>query len=232
MSHQQASRHQMSRNHKNGRNRGAQPRHGTGSGGGRRWPFFVGGLLLGLLIGGGIYLLQILPTALELRERARAADIAAIKNGPSGDTRPGDQPHEKNTAEKPLRFDFYTLLPQQEVVAPVTGNRTTTAIPLPLPANGSKPVADKPGITNTATTADNGRFMLQAGSFRTRNEADRRRGELLLSGHNVNVQPVTTGNNENWFRVMVGPFDGEADMQQARQQLTAGKIETLPIRLR
>ncbi len=215
----------MSRAKTNGRHRGAQPRNGTGRDGGKRWPFFVGGFLLGFLLGGGIYLLQILPTALELRERAKAADIAAAKNNRAADTKVDEKQHEKTTADKPLRFDFYTLLPQQEVVAPTTGNRTTTAIP--LPTTGKKPVAD-----GMATTAGNERFMLQAGSFRTRNEADRRRGELLLSGHSVNVQAVTTGNNENWFRVMVGPFDGEADMQQARQQLTAGKIETLPIRLR
>lgn len=213
---------------KESRPRGAAPRNG--SGGGKRWPLFVGGLASGLLLSGGVYLAGILPTAMELRERAktaeteRVASAAAEANPQKGTGKPANAAGQDG-GKKPVTFEFYSILPQQEVVAPVSGNKTTVApATIPVPVTGA--------ATTTKVTASKDRYQLQAGSFRTRAEADRRRAELLLSGHNVNIQDVTTGTGDQWFRVMVGPFDGEDAMQQARQQLAAGRIETLPIRLR
>lgn len=221
----------MSRNAGN-KKRGAQPRGSSGGGGSKHWPFFVGGLLLGLLLAGGVYLLEILPTAMELRERAKA-EQAACADAPAA-AKKGDKAADAKGAKadgEPVKFQFYTMLPQQEVVAPVAGDKTTVATPPPLPPE-DKPAAaaDKPAAEKPAAGA--ARFQLQAGSFRTRQEADRRRAELVLSGLSVSVQNVKTGSGEEWFRVMVGPFGSEADMQKARQQLSALKVDTLPIRLR
>lgn len=213
---------------KESRPRGAAPRNG--SGGGKRWPLFVGGLALGLLLSGGVYLAGILPTAMELRERAQAADaeraaVAAGEAKPQKGTGKTADAARLDGDKKPVTFEFYSILPQQEVVAPVNGNKTTVA-PATIPA----PVAGAATTPKAAVGKD--RYQLQAGSFRTRAEADRRRAELVLSGHNVSIQDVTSGTGDRWFRVMVGPFAGEDAMQQARQQLAAGRIETLPIRLK
>lgn len=220
----------MARN--GGKSRGAQPRQ-TGGGGGKRWPYFVGGLLTGLLLAFGVYLTDLLPTALELRERALAQEQQA--DGKAGDkpaAKPVTSKDGKPDSEKPIKFDFYTLLPQQEVVAPVNGNKTTVATPTPIPA-ASKPAATPDATAATPAAAPVGeKFLLQAGSFRTRGEADRRRAELLLSGHTVTVQDVKLGSGETWFRVMVGPFGDDSAMQKARQQLAAMKVDTLPIRLK
>lgn len=214
----------MSRNAGN-KKRGAQPR-GSSGGGGKRWPFFVGGLLLGLLLAGGVYLLKILPTAMELRERAKQEAAACAEDGKERKSAAARDAGQEKPAGEPVKFQFYTMLPQQEVVAPVAGDKTTVATPPPLPA-ADKP-ADKPAAKPAADAA---RYLLQAGSFRTRQEADRRRAELVLSGLNVSVQDVKAG-NDNWFRVMVGPFGSEPDMQKARQQLASMKVDTLPIRLK
>lgn len=217
----------MARN--TGKKRGAQPRQSSG-GGGKRWPFFVGGLLLGLLLAGGVYLLKILPTAMQLREQAKAAEVtcaeadekkAAAKAGQANGRNPGDK--------KPVVIEFYSELPKQEVIAPVNGSKTTTATPVPAAvptAVENSKAPEKPAATG------NERYQLQAGSFRTRPEADRRRAELVLSGLNVSVQDVTTGKGETWYRVMVGPFTSEAAMQKARQQLAGMKVETMPVRLK
>lgn len=223
----------MARN--GGKSRGAQPRQ-TGGGGGKRWPYFVGGLLTGLLLAFGVYLLKILPTALELRERALAQEQQADEQG--GDKaagKPAAGKDGKADGEKPIKFDFYTLLPQQEVVAPVNGNKTTVATPTPIPdatRPATAPGASAPAAAAPAAAPGGEKFLLQAGSFRTRGEADRRRAELLLSGHTVNVQDVKIGSGETWFRVMVGPFGDDSTMQKARQQLAAMKVDTLPIRLK
>lgn len=219
----------MARN--TGKKRGAQPRQSSG-GGGKRWPFFVGGLLLGLLLSAGVYLLKILPTALELRDRAKAAEVAcADTDGKKAAARNGEA-NGKAAGEKPVTFEFYSMLPKQEVVAPVNGDKTTTATPVPVPmAVPPSPGADI-GKAQGKPVAGGERYQLQAGSFRTRPEADRRRAELVLSGLGVSIQDVTTGKGETWYRVMVGPFGSEADMQKARQQLAGMKIDSLPVRLR
>lgn len=226
------------------RKRGAAPRNtdkGGGKGGsrsgGKGWPLFIAGLGSGLVLAGGVYLASILPTAMDLREKARAheADCAALAEKPK---KVAAGTEAATDGKKPVTFEFYSMLPQQEVVAPVNGNKTTTATPPPVPPAPPAPAATAATApapaTPAATTpaAGSGRYLLQAGSFRTRPEADRRRGELLLSGHNVSVQEGKTANGDTWFRVMVGPFTSDTDMQKARQQLAARKIETMPIRVK
>jgi cell division protein FtsN len=67
---------------------------------------------------------------------------------------------------------------------------------------------------------------LQAGSFRQREDADRRRAELLLLGLEPRVEEAT-GDNGRWYRVYLGPYDSRAKMARARS-LTAGQdIDTL-----
>lgn len=222
----------MARN--DNRKRGAAPR-GQNRAAAPRWPFFAGGLAAGIVAAGAVYLAGILPTAMELRARdaERQTDCVAAGDpakpasatpGPEGAGKPAG-----GNAKKPMTFEFYSILPQQEVVAPVTGNRKTFApavVPTPpKPAPGDLPAQD-------SAAGDAGRYQLQAGSFRTQAEADRRRAELVLSGHHVSIQPVSASNGEQWFRVMVGPFKGEEAMQQARQQLSANRIDTLPIRMK
>lgn len=220
----------MARN--GGKARGAQPRQ-SGGGGGKRWPFFVGGLLLGLLLAFGVYLLKILPTAMELRERAEAKEVACAEAAESAKEKAAAKAAGKNgdkaASDKPVTFEFYTMLPKQEVVAPVSGNKTTVATPPPAPIPTANSTATaKPAASTPAANA--GRYLLQAGSFRTRTEADQRRAQLLLSGQSVNVQDVKIASGETWYRVMVGPFADEAAMKKARQQLTAMKVDTLPVR--
>lgn len=206
----------MARN--GGKARGAQPRQASGGSG--RWPLFFGGLLLGLLLCLGVYLLNILPSAMELRERAKAqqvacdeaADTAKEKAAAKAAGKNGD----KSASDKPVTFEFYTMLPKQEVVAPVAGNKTTVATPQPAPT--------------PAVASASGRYLLQAGSFRARAEADQRRAQLLLSGQTVNVHEVKIANGETWYRVMVGPWADEAGMKKAQQQLSAMKVDTLPVR--
>lgn len=224
----------MARN--GGKARGAQPR--SSGGGGSRWPFFIGGLLAGLLVALGVYLLKVLPTAMELQARAKQHELACAETAAEKEkyAKTTEKTADKAAAvDKPVTFEFYTMLPKQEVVAPLPANKTTVATPAPTPP----PVPAPPGSAATTTAkpaatpspaAVTGRYLLQAGSFRSRSEADQRRAALLLSGLSVNVQDVKLSGGETWYRVMVGPFADESAMQKARQQLAAMKVDTLPIK--
>ena len=72
-------------------------------------------------------------------------------------------------------------------------------------------------------------FLLQAGSFRQREDADRRRAELLLLGLEPRVEE-TTSDNGRWFRVYLGPFSSHAAMSKARGLTAAQDIDTLLLR--
>lgn len=249
-----------------GKKRGAQPRPAAGgnTAGKKSLIAFIGGTLFGLALAGGVYLLDLLPTSMELRAHEQAR---------TGDAHPDNiEPVAQDNAaseKKPVTFQFYDMLTKQETAVPVAGKETSrpAGTPPPVPPVVVAPAASNPAAspaasvppatpvtpavspppTVTAATpaaapsvapavipvqpsATSSRFALQAGSFATRAEADRRRGELLLSGHNVNVQQATTEKGDIRFRVMVGPFDNEASLKKAQQQLAGMKVDTFAVK--
>lgn len=119
-----------------------------------------------------------------------------------------DAPAAKNTGDKaPVRprFDFYTVLPEQTIDVEVE------------PATVSQP--------RESTLQES--WLLQVGSFRQREDADRRRAELLLLGLDPRVEESAEGGTGRWFRVYLGPFTSRAEVSRVRG-LTAGQdIDTL-----
>jgi cell division protein FtsN len=69
-------------------------------------------------------------------------------------------------------------------------------------------------------------FLLQAGSFRQPEDAERRRAELLLLGLDPRVEEAS-GEHGRFFRVFLGPFQTHAEMSRARGLTTAQNIDTL-----
>lgn len=134
-------------------------------------------------------------------------DGAPPGQGPDSPTKP--------EAEIPKpRFEFYTLLPNQTIDIEEEMGEVEPA------ADISKP----PTPTGSAES-----YVLQAGSFRQMEDAERRRAELLLLGLEPNIEE-SNGDNGRWFRVYVGPFKSQAGMTKARS-LTAGQsIDTLVLK--
>lgn len=104
------------------------------------------------------------------------------------------------------RFDFYTLLPE-----------ATIEVEVP-PEEIAKPRA--------TVSAPSERYLLQAGSFRQQEDAERRRAELLLLGLEPRVEE-TSGDNGRWYRVYLGPFDSRSKMAKARSLTANQDIDTL-----
>ncbi len=124
--------------------------------------------------------------------------------GPEQGAVNGQAKAEPETPPKP-RFDFYTMLPEQEIEV-------------------DEP-AQQP--SRNATTAEpEAYYLLQAGSFRQREDADRRRAELLLLGLEPSVEEAQ-GENGRWFRVYLGPFESRSTMSRARSLTAAQNIDTL-----
>lgn len=78
---------------------------------------------------------------------------------------------------------------------------------------------------------DNVRYTLQAGSFKSNAEADRRRAAIMMSGLPVRVQKVTVKPGQDWYRVVVGPFTGKDKAADARQNLQAEGVDSLMVKV-
>ena len=77
--------------------------------------------------------------------------------------------------------------------------------------------------TDSTHTAD---YLLQVGSFRQEEDADRRRGELALLGLEAAVE-LTNGDNGRWYRVYMGPFANRSEIARARSMAAQANMDTL-----
>ncbi|MEW5838445.1 MAG: SPOR domain-containing protein [Pseudomonadota bacterium] len=138
----------------------------------------------------------------------------------------------------PPRYDFYQMLPEQRVGTNVEpppqeeGKPAQSAARPPVPTDippskmdaatekakevaSLPPATEKPKVSPAAAP----QVMLQVGSFRRFEEADRRKAELALLGFSASVQTANV-NGETWHRVKIGPLS-DAEARKARDRLKA-----------
>ena len=117
------------------------------------------------------------------------------------------QPQETATDGQPSpqpKFDFYTLLPNQDLDF----------------SDGIEPAE----LESRRQSDD--LYLLQAGSFRAQQDADRRRGELALLGLEATIEQAR-GEKGIWYRVYLGPFNSRSAMAKARSMTAQQSIDTL-----
>lgn len=103
------------------------------------------------------------------------------------------------------RFDFYKLLKESEVVVKTS------------------PSASKQERQDQAKEE----YILQVGSFKKVEDADRFRAELILMNLNAQVETVTGRNGQIWHRVLVGPYYSSSTVAKARSVLVSNDINPL-----
>ncbi|MFJ4346048.1 SPOR domain-containing protein [Pseudomonas sp. NPDC089401] len=150
------------------------------------------------------------------------------------------------TVQQPVKpkYDFYTLLPESEVIVPPEAVPEKTP---PVPAQpvtpaeaakidtaraqaallGQTPPPAPPVIKPAATT----QYFLQAGSFRKEADADKVRAQIILLGQAVKVESGTV-KEETWYRVLVGPFSNREQLTGAQKQLAGAGFSNLLLQQR
>lgn len=94
----------------------------------------------------------------------------------------------------------------------------------------AKVITPTPKKTTTQiAVAPSTTYYLQAGAFRSSNDAEAMRARILLLGMDATIQAAPY-NNGTINRVRVGPFSGLDDMNKARSLLGSEKIETSVVR--
>jgi len=192
------------------------------------WLGVMAGLLIGLFVAFLVY----------IRMQAPALQPRLIPAGKpeSIETGPAPVQAEDSSGGKPAppapprpRFDFYTLLPEMEVVIPEeevdakveAHARAKTAAPAEESAQKEPPPVE---------AADT--YFLQVGSFRNGEQAERFKAELALLGLETNIQKVTINNRDTWHRVRVGPFNSLDALDRARKLLGSQGIESTTIKIK
>ena len=132
-----------------------------------------------------------------------------------------------STEEPPKpKFEFYTLLPEMEVVVP--DEDLAAPAPAPAPAESGDP-AETPvsAAPDDAVPADtepalkSGHYILQVASFRSMKDADGMKAQLTLLGFQPVVQTVAIDSDEKWHRVRLGPYADRESVEAARIRLRA-----------
>lgn len=108
------------------------------------------------------------------------------------------------------------------LIAQLPNPHTTAPAPAATPATAPKTAA--PQLAAAPTT-----YYLQAGAFRSLNDAEAMRARILLLGMDASLQSAPYENG-TINRVRVGPFTGLDEMNTARSVLGREKIETSVVR--
>jgi len=117
------------------------------------------------------------------------------------------QKPEVKPGPKMPQFDFYTILPEKEVVVPEYEIKTRTR-------------------EERVGKAKETHYIMQAGSFKTFKEADRLRKKLASMGIESKVQKAKVG-SANWYRVKMGPYTQTASVNTIRARLRQNGIDVI-----
>ncbi|MBT8130829.1 MAG: SPOR domain-containing protein [Gammaproteobacteria bacterium] len=170
-------------------------------------PGWVWGLS-GLAVGLSVALIIHLQGRQQSRPKEPVANTAAIPSS----ARDAAEMTEEKTGRS---FDFYDILPNFEVVIPETERAV---------AKRSHDEA-KPGDTQKKGT-----YVVQAGSFREFEDADRMKARLALQGIQSRIQVVTI-DDKRWHRVRIGPYPALDPARATQRQLREADLDVLVVRI-
>lgn len=108
----------------------------------------------------------------------------------------------------------------------------------PAVVQGAPPVSDTPAVgarpgaeARVPDAADRSSYLLQAGAFRSQEDANGMRAKLALLGFEAKVLSAEV-NGQSVYRVRVGPYAQLDDMNKARARLAENGVEVSVVRQR
>jgi len=193
-----------------------------------------GGLFSGLIIGYILGLASAIGVWLFISQAPSPYlnESQATLNQPAEKTTPTIQPNSKSNektqaAENKPRFDFYNILPGIEEPDSDLFIEPAPTVPAVSPTTPAKaPPPPPPAKTANMTSSESVRYYLQAGSFSSRDAAERRKAELALLGIIATVITQKSGENAAAHRVQIGPFSKMEELDRIRGSLQSNGITT------
>jgi cell division protein FtsN len=179
-------------------------------------------LLTGILIGLGLAWYLFAKGYIPQPRGADAQTGETASGEPAGAAGSAEEVAPDGKAGKRPQYDFFTVLPEMEVVVPEQ-ELSARAQPEADAAGSAAQGADNGAA---AATASGPRYVLQVGSFRAATDADQLKARLALLGVVAQVQTVTV-NAVTWHRVRVGPLSEARQADEMRSRLADNGIDSL-----
>jgi len=168
--------------------------------------WMLGGLAIGLFIAFLVYLDEQPPTEISFGDAVKT-ELEKIKQKKTAVPVSQDSPNRQEP-----KFNFYTILPELEVL---------------IPEEEIRPPENK----KTTTSKSSKRYILQAGSFRNRQDAEELKATVALLGLQASINPVSI-DNEKWHRVRIGPVDNRKELNRNLNLLQRNNINAMAMELK
>lgn len=206
-----------------------------------------GGTLLGLIIGAliglgaalavAVYITKV-PVPFMNKSQARNPDSDAVEAKKNKDWNPNAPLAGKNQPKPPPAPPQASgEVSSVAVPDPATPSRAAASAPVKT-AKPAAPAADPLGDLAKAKVeglssgpgVDPFSYFIQAGAFRTPEDAEQQRAKLLLMGMQAKVTEREQA-GRTVYRVRLGPFDKKEDADKAKERLDNNSIETALVRV-
>lgn len=138
------------------------------------------------------------------------------------DSKTSAKADDTTASKKEQKFNFYTLLPELEVL---------------IPEDETRPPETKNDINKKAVTQGdskiepNKRYILQVGSFQNPGDAEKLKANLAFLGLSASIQHVTV-KNQTWHRVRTGPYSSRRQLTKNQKILKKNKLQSIPMELK
>ncbi len=162
---------------------------------------------------------------------------------------------------KPTQYDFYTMLPGNEVVMsdaelaatareesahrPAATAAATATAQTAAPNSAEPSSADAtttttqpptvakatPVATTSAASANDAPYLLQAGAFGASGDAEATKAKVALLGLGARVESATI-NGKTVYRVRMGPYGTASELAEAKRKLANGGLPAMAIKVK
>ena len=200
------------------------------------------GIIIGVVLGlaaalaVAVYVTKV-PVPFLNKGQSRTAEQDAAEVRKNRDWDPNAPLYGKNPAKPvpPAPGIVVPAPPVATIPAPATVVPPAAVAPVP-PAVKGKPSADPLGDLAAARSASPGPgadpffYFVQAGAFRTPEDAEAQRAKLSLMGVDAKVTEREQSGRQV-FRVRVGPFERKDDADRQKEKLESSGVETALVRV-
>jgi cell division protein FtsN len=161
------------------------------------WIGLAAGLAIGLAVAFGVHLHY---QNLEPAVPQPAADA------PPASAKAPEEPAALAEADEAPRYDFYDILPNQELEVPESALQKHTA----------------------RQTLAEGSITLQAGAFKQIAEAEKLQAKLAQYGIDAKIQRLSL-EDETYYRVRIGPIATVEELEAVRSKLAEAEVDAMPV---
>jgi cell division protein FtsN len=196
------------------------------------------GIIIGMVLGlaaalaVAVYVTKVPIPFISSRSQGRTAEQDAAESRKNQNWDPNAPLYGKNPAKAlPPAPGIVAPLPPPAAVVPPLGDPAVPAVKnATKPPPSGDPLGDLAAARSATPGVDPFLYFVQAGAFRTTEDAEAQRAKLSLMGIDAKITEREQSGRQV-FRVRVGPFDKKDDADRNKEKLDAGGIETALVRV-